>query len=119
MAIDTKDLITTAQDQFFTAFESAQDVVLEGVKLCSGAVKAVVPTDLIKSVPGFESLPSPAEYVALRFDSEKLLAHQRAFIEAILAETSTTTTAASATPSSSPMSSVSSAETKPTAAAVK
>ncbi len=87
MTTKFEDIITGAQDQFLDALKSTQSTVLEGVKLWSGAVNGLVPTDLIKSVPGLDKLPSPTTYAALRMDfAEKLLAHQREFIEQLLAE---------------------------------
>lgn len=88
MAVDVKDLTSSAQDKFLSTLEYAQDAVLEGVKLWNGAVKSVVPDSLFGAVPGAEYLPSPAAYVDLRFDfAEKLLAQQREFFTQLVAET--------------------------------
>lgn len=88
MTVTSEDLLTTAQDQFLAAVQGMQSAVLEGVKLWSGAVDNRVPTALIKSVPGLDTLPTPATYAALRLDfAEQLLAYQREFIEQLLAAT--------------------------------
>lgn len=93
MTPTSEDVIATAQDQFLAALQSAQSAVLEGVRLWSGAVDGVVATDLLNSVPGLDKVPSPATYAALRMDfAEKLLAHQREFIEQLLTKTETAAT---------------------------
>lgn len=87
MTTKSEEILTSAQDQFLDVLTNTQSAVLEGVKLWSGAVNRLRPTDLIKSVPGIDKLPSPTTYAALRMDfAEKLLAHQREFIEQLLAE---------------------------------
>jgi len=115
MAFDVKDLTTTAQDQFFATLDNVQDAVLEGVKLWNGAVKNVLPGEVFKldSVPGAKYLPSPATYVALRFDfAEKLLGQQRAFFEQLVSQTSPVVAA-------SPLVTVSNGQAKQAAAAAK
>ena len=116
MAFDLKDLTATTQDQFFTTLENIQDAVLEGVKLWNGAVKSVVPDTLVEkveSLPGAQYLPSPATYVALRFDfAEKLLAQQRVFFEQLVAETAPVV-------AKSPLVTVSNPQAKQAAAAAK
>ena len=103
MVSNVTELATTAQGQFFEALESVQDAVLEGVKLWSGAVSAVVPSQLAKSVPlpKVEWLPTPAAAVGLTLDfAEKLFAQQRHFAEQILAETTGEGAPATAVPTS-------------------
>jgi hypothetical protein len=114
MAFDVKDITSAAQDQFFTTLETVQDAVLEGVKLWNGAVKNVIPNELVDkldSLPGAKYLPSPATYVAQQFDfAEKLLAQQRAFYTQLLSE-------AAPTPVASPLVTVGTASPAKAAAA--